>query len=85
MIVDIPIKVGCHKATNGWLENPLVDDILMVDKRKEKVPAGKNILLKLKKKNSQSFLQRSFIRKIMTWELRTLDILNKYNLRLVQE
>lgn len=68
MIVDIPIKVGCHKATNGWLENPLVDDILMVDKRKEKVPAGKNILLKLKKKNSQSFLQRSISYKI--WYLR---------------
>lgn len=72
MIVDIQIKVGCQKATNGWLENPLVDDILMVDKRKEKVPAGKNILLKLKKKKFSIIFTETFHKE--NYDLRIKDI-----------
>lgn len=48
MIADIQIKVSCQKATNGWLENLITDDILVTDKMKEKVSAVKNIILKLK-------------------------------------
>lgn len=50
IMLRIQIKVSCQKATSGWLEESIFDDILISGKMKEKILAGDNILFEKKKK-----------------------------------
>lgn len=34
-MVDIQVKISCQKATNGWLEYSIDEDILLLSKMKE--------------------------------------------------
>ena len=65
MMGAIQIKVRCLMAMNGWLEDAVVDDVLILDKMKEKVTAGKNIVFEIKKNPLNYFSERSLTRKII--------------------
>lgn len=65
MMGAIQIQVRCLRAMNGWLEDAVDDDVLILDKMKEKVTAGKNIVFEITKKPLNYFSERSLTGKII--------------------